>query len=122
MQSVTGLQLGKLILFVLMMSGGQVLFKLAAMRSPALIDVGSVIAMLTNGVTIVALALYGLATVLWIHLLQELPLSLAYPFVAAAFVIVPIVAFWLFREPISLRYLIGAGFIVVGIVIIAGKA
>ena len=122
MQAFTGMQLGKLILFVLMMSGGQVLFKLAAMRGPALSDLGSAFAMLTSGVTLAALALYGLATLLWIHLLQELPLSLAYPFVAAAFVIVPIAAFWLFREPISLRYLIGSGFIVVGIIIIAGRS
>lgn len=122
MQSITGLQLGKLILFVLMMSGGQILFKLAATRGPAMTDLGSAFTVLTNGITLTALMLYGLATVLWIHLLQQLPLSLAYPFVAAAFVIVPIAAFLLFREPIGLRYMIGAGFIFVGIVIIAGRS
>ncbi len=74
------------LLCVLGISVGQLLFKKAAMLlppQPAITD------WLFNGWLIVALALYGLTTLLWIWVLRSAPLHLAYPFMGLAFLIVP---------------------------------
>ncbi|MBH0114566.1 hypothetical protein I5E68_16585 [Novosphingobium sp. YJ-S2-02] len=64
-----------------------------------------------------ALMLYGLATVLWIYLLQTIPLSRAYPFAALGFVIVPAIAAVFFKESISASYVLGALLIVGGVIV-----
>lgn len=103
-----------LLLVVALMAAGQLLFKATALAwrhqgtlwaTPVLTRLG------------VALAIYGVATLAWIWLLQRLPLSLAYPFVALSFVLVPLGAWWWFAEKPGLWQLAGAALIVAGIVV-----
>ena len=70
---------------------------------------------------IAALFVYGTATLLWIVLLQRVPLSRAYPFAALGFVLVPLASAWLFGERISVPYVLGAAFVIVGIVTIGAS-
>ena len=56
---------------------------------------------------------------LWAWLMTFVPLAYAYPFVALGFVIVPLAGVYLFDEPLSWRYAVGAALIVTGIVTIA---
>jgi len=65
------------------------------------------------------LIVYGLATLLWIKLLQSLPLTAAYPYASLAFVIVPICSVALFGETINLQYIIGILLIVAGVAVIS---
>ena len=99
--------------FTLLMSTGQMLFKVAA-------DSGSgkpmPLAML-NGWMLAAIALYGGATLLWVYILRGTPLSVAYPFAALSFIIVPIGAWVLFGEALSWRYALGMVFIILGILL-----
>lgn len=104
--------------FVVLMSAGQVLFKLAADSLPPLTRLASVPALLHNWWLWMAFALYGGATLLWVALLQRLPLSVAYPFVAVSFVTVPLVAAVLFHEPLTLRYAAGVALILAGIYLV----
>lgn len=93
-------------------AAGQILFKKAAMHLPAnpqLLD------WLLNGWLIVALILYGATTLLWIWVLRHAPLHLAYPFMALAFVIVPLLSYYLLGEPINTKTFIGAALIVIGV-------
>ena len=62
-----------------------------------------------------ALTLYGLATILWIVILQQVPLSLAYPFVALGFIIVPLASWGIFKEPLDLYYVGGVALIIMGL-------
>jgi len=64
-----------------------------------------------------ALLLYCTATLLWIYLLQTVPLSRAYPFAALGFVIVPCLAVILFGEKLNAHYLIGTLFVITGVAI-----
>ena len=99
--------------FTLLMSTGQMLFKIAA-------DTGRVKPMpyaLLNGWLITALALYGGATLLWVYILRTTPLSVAYPFAALSFIIVPIGAWALFGETMSWRYGLGMALIISGILL-----
>ena len=68
----------------------------------------------------VALAVYGLATVVWVALLRQVPLQLAYPFVALAFFFVPILAHWFLGEALRWQSFLGAAFILAGVWISVG--
>ena len=50
---------------------------------------------------IAALALYAVATVLWVYVLRTVPLSAAYAVFAFAFIIVPVLAHFVLDEPLS---------------------
>lgn len=97
------------------MAAGQMLFKKAAM-----VAVGEeFLPGLLNIWMLLALVLYGFATLLWVWILKQLPLSAAYPFVALAFVIVPIGSVYFFNETINPRMLLGYAMIIGGIIFLA---
>ncbi len=101
--------------FVALMVTGQVLLKQSAVVSGSIEDISGVLALARNPWFWLAISLYGFATVLWIVILQGVPLSIAYPFVAMTFAIVPAIAALLFGEPLSGRYALGAAMILGGV-------
>ena len=109
------------------MSSGQMLFKKTAISIAAYSKnigeaagiVDSVIRALQIPWFYCALLVYGLATVLWLYILQRIPLSIAYPFSALAMLIVPIFSFLIFKERLSYSYFMGSILIVSGIAIIS---
>jgi len=66
-----------------------------------------------------ALVLYGAFAVLWVWILTMTPLSRAYPFVALAFVVTPVLGALLFNEAISMRLLVGIALILCGLFLVA---
>ncbi|NVO16830.1 MAG: hypothetical protein HXX10_22630 [Rhodoplanes sp.] len=107
--------------YALGMVAGQMLFKLAALRVPADAGTGARLAGLAqNGWFIAALLLYGVLSVMWVWVLTFTPLARAYPFVALAFAVTPLVAGLVFAEPLSLRLLVGIAVIAGGLVLVAG--
>ncbi len=101
------------LLTVLGLSAGQVLFKLAANRMHA--GSGLWAAVITNHHLWWALVVYGISTVLWIAVLREVPLRLAYPFVGSAFFVVPLLAHFFLGEPLHWQSMAGAALIALGI-------
>ena len=102
------------------MAGGQLLFKAAALRYLADGSAGERAAsLLFNVYFVAAVALYIALTVLWVWLLTFIPLSRAYPFVALAFAITPLVGGLLFAEPITAKLLAGIVLLLGGLVMIA---
>ena len=99
-----------ILIAVVLLSIGQVLFKIAA---NSLSDIR--IETLFNPVLLLALAIYGVATILWIISLRSVPLRLAYPFFGLAFVCVPLMAHLVLSEPLKWSTFIGAAFILVGV-------
>ena len=91
---------------------GQLLFKKAAIGLPAQPDATD---WLLNGWLLMALALYGVTTLLWVWILRHAPLHLAYPFMGLAFLIVPILAWLLLGEPIGWQTLAGGTLILAGV-------
>ncbi len=65
-----------------------------------------------------ALACLGLAMVLWLLVLQNVPVGIAYPMLSLNFVWVTLAAVKLWHEPVSLRHWCGVAFIIGGIVIL----
>jgi drug/metabolite transporter (DMT)-like permease len=101
--------------FSLILATGQLLFKAVALKTPQISKIGHLSSLLYNSLFWLAILLYGFATILWIYLLQQVPLSRAYPFAALGFVIVPIGAAVFFGDKITIPYIVGSFLIVTGI-------
>jgi drug/metabolite transporter (DMT)-like permease len=102
---------------VAFLSAGQFLFKRAglAIQGRPLADAGWTLATLPS--FYLALALYGVATVLWIYVLSRVPLVEAYPWIAGATVAVPLIG-WLFSgEQVTPLFWVGMALIVAGLLL-----
>jgi drug/metabolite transporter (DMT)-like permease len=116
---MTPLQALKVFLVVVLLSIGQIFFKLAApqLRTGSLRDM--VFSMALNPSLIAALVIYGVATLLWVIVLREVPLSRAYPITALGMLLVPLIGLLLFKEPFSWSLVVGGALMTAGIYIIA---
>ena len=104
-----------LVLTPIIIAFGQVLFKIASQR--LLASQSNFFMVMFDPVFIFACSVYAGATLLWLYVLQTVPLAYAYAFMALTFVVVPILAtFWL-NETVSLRYFMGGGLIIAGLII-----
>ncbi len=101
-----------ILITLVMLACGQVLFKQAS----AQLSFARPITFL-SGTLILALFIYGAATVLWLAVLARAPLSLAFPFYGLSFLLVPAFAWWLLHEPIRPQTWIGGGVIMLGVMI-----
>jgi len=99
---------------VLSLAVGQILFKSAAMqwhKYSTLIAAQAIIRLVP------ALIIYALATIAWIWVLQKVSLNVAYPYMALAFVIVPLGSYIFLGETAGLGYWIGSFLIVAGVIV-----
>lgn len=108
---------GLLILTPVLIAAGQVLFKMTSQKLAAN-DSAPFYSIAVNPVFLLALSIYGGATLLWIYILKAVPLSYAYSFMALTFVIVPLFAALWLNETLSLKYALGAGLIIAGLIIV----
>lgn len=104
---------------VLGISLGQLLFKKAALSLPAAPDWHD---WAFNGWLLVALVLYGVTTLGWVWVLRNAPLSLAYPFMGMAFIIVPLLARWWLGEAVTTQTVAGGVLILAGVALAAKSA
>jgi|LSQX01.2.fsa_nt_gb drug/metabolite transporter (DMT)-like permease len=107
------LQLTLTILTVMALSAGQVLFKLAS--EDLKLSVSGLLPSLLSTKLILALFIYGVATVMWLVVLKIAPLRIAYPFIAMAFIFVPILAHFILGEQLHWNTFAGALLIVAGV-------
>lgn len=97
---------------ILFGAGGQV-----ALKSGALASSGG-LGQFLNPLTIVGVAIYGMAAPFYIIALRKIPVSVAYPSVAASYAIIAVVAHLLWNEPfgrlqVAGLLLIGAGILLI---------
>jgi len=64
----------------------------------------------------------GVAMLIWLRVLQAVPVGVAYPMLSLNFVLVALAARWLWHEPISLRHGFGILLIVAGVAVMGGYA
>ena len=65
--------------FSVILAVGQLLFKDAALRNPELTGIAALSHLLQDYLFWLVIALYGAATILWVYILQQAPLSRVYP-------------------------------------------
>jgi drug/metabolite transporter (DMT)-like permease len=98
--------------FPIGVAAGQVLLKLSAQQvQPG----ASLWTLATNPLLASGVALYGALGVLWIIILQHLPLNTAYPFVALSFAITPLLAWVVLGEKPGSVYFLGIALICTGV-------
>lgn len=94
---------------------GQILFKVTSL---SLTTNENLIATLLRTPTFwIAIIIYGAATVAWIPIIKDVPISQAYLFISLTFLYVPTLASVFLGEPFSMRTLVGSAVVVVGILI-----
>ena len=68
-----------------------------------------------------ALLALGGGMLLWLSVLQSIPVSVAYPMLSLNFVWVTLAAKAFWHEKVALHHWLGVGFIIIGIVILGGS-
>lgn len=112
-------ELAGLILTPVLISGGQVMFKVVSgkLGAPGL---ASLTKLFLDPMMILALTVYGIGTIVWIYLLRSVPLSIAYPFMGLPFCLVPILAGMILGEPLTIRTGMATAMIIAGLFVANG--
>lgn len=79
-------------------------------------------AKLTSPWLLLAVGSMGAGLLLWLLLLQRMPVGLAYPMLSLNFVCVTLAAHWLFHESVDARHWAGVAFIVAGVALLGMQA
>ena len=92
--------------------GGQTLLKAGA-------GAPDFLAQLMDWRTILGLALYGGAAMLYIVALRRIPMSVALPFTAISYIAAALIGHYTFHEPLTVMHLAAIGMIAAGVVTLA---
>lgn len=110
-----------LLINITLLVAGQTVWKIGLAKLGGL-QAGNWLTVLLSPYILAGIAMYGLATVLWLAVLSRLPLSIAYPLQSTAYVVGIIVAAIVFREAVPPHRWIGVAVVIAGIVIISWKS
>jgi len=105
------------LLCVTLLAAGQMLFKVAAAQWRIAGWTWATVEGFLSPALLVALALYAVATVLWVFVLRSVPLTVAFPLYALVFVLVPLGAHFVLGEDFSWNTIVGGAIIVLGVAI-----
>ena len=73
----------------------------------------------TSPPILAGLACYAVSVVVWIMALSRVPVSVAYPMLSIGYVVNALAAWALFGESLAAQKLVGIGFIIVGVFLVA---
>jgi drug/metabolite transporter (DMT)-like permease len=102
---------------VALIGSGQLLFKAAAAQWRVNAGLWIAIRSLLSPPFVTALAVYAVATLLWVYALRMVPLGTAFPLYALTFLLVPVLAHLFAGEPLTANTLIGGAVIIAGVAI-----
>ncbi|TRV70287.1 MAG: hypothetical protein EWV52_16770 [Microcystis panniformis Mp_MB_F_20051200_S6D] len=106
------------LLAAILSSIGQILLKLAMNRHGEIaFNVSGILRLLLEPVLLVALMLYASTLLMWLYILSKYPLSVAYPMLAATYVLVPLMSIYFFGDRIGDLQIIGIATIIIGLFI-----
>ena len=101
----------------IMLAVGQLLFKLSGMAISGKAPAQAVSALVALPAFWISLAVYGVATILWIIVLSRAPLARSYPWVALPVVLVPLLASRVFHEELPTRFWFGLAVLLCGMLL-----
>ncbi len=99
---------------IVLLVSGQTLWKIG-IEPVHLTGVKSVLIAMFSPWIIAGIVLYVIATVIWIYLLKQIPLSTLYPIQSLAYIAAVFVAIFVFHEHVSVTRWIGVGVIMIGV-------
>ena len=65
------------------------------------------------------MACYAISLIVWIMGLSRVPVSIAYPMLSIGYVVNAVVAYYWLGEPLAMQKMLGIGFIIIGVVLVA---
>ncbi len=65
------------------------------------------------------MACYAISLVVWIMGLARVPVSVAYPMLSIGYVVNAVIAYYWLGEPLAMQKMLGIGFIIIGVVLVA---
>lgn len=98
---------------VFMLVGAQLILRYAA-KEVEITSASGLFRLAFSPITVLALAVYGAAFLLWLYILSRVPLSFAYPIQALAFPLVIFLSMLLFHEAVPINRWVGVAIIVLG--------
>lgn len=105
---------------VLAISIGQLLMKLAAINLDNPHATGFfLLGVRVNLYFLSGIALMGISTLVWVWILRSTPLSIAYPFMALAFMFVPLLGVFVLDERLDWRQIAGSALIIAGVFVVS---
>jgi len=121
---VTSLTFSLVLFGVLLNAAAQLLLKAGTNRVGEfafaldnLLPVGAKLAL--NPFILGGLACYVVSVIVWILALSRVPVSVAYPMLSIGYIVNAVAAWMLFGESLGAQKLVGIGFIVVGVWLVA---
>lgn len=115
---LTSKDIALLAAFPCIMAAGQILFKLTAVHAKGLALIPALRAMAVLPLFYTAIAVYGVATLVWLWLLSRYTLAIAYPFAVIAVIIVPILEAVFFGERTTPLYWLGMALVIAGVLVV----
>lgn len=94
---------------------GQVLLKAGAEATGA----ASFASQLLRWQTLLGVGFYGAGALLYILALRKIPMSVALPCTAASYVLIALIGWWAFAEPLGAQKLAAIALIISGVVLLA---
>ena len=82
-----------------------------------LVPIGS--KLIANPPILAGLTCYVVSVVVWVLALSRVPVSIAYPMLSVGYIVNALAAWMLFGESLTAQKLVGIGFIVVGVYLVA---
>ncbi|MEQ1519604.1 MAG: SMR family transporter [Usitatibacteraceae bacterium] len=73
----------------------------------------------TQPFIVAGIGCYAISLIVWIMGLSRVPVSIAYPMLSIGYIISAIAAWYLFGESLTAQKMIGIGFIVIGVYLVA---
>lgn len=61
---------------------------------------------------------YGFSAIIWLFVLQKFQLSIAYSSLSLTYIIIAILSYYLFNEPLTIGKFVGMGFITLGVYVL----
>lgn len=108
--------------YALLLAVGQALFKVASQQSSTLADgpVNFATSLVRSPFFLMGCLLYAFSTVLWVAILNRLPLSQAYPLViATSILLTTLLGVFLFKEQLTLDKMLGMVLVTSGVAVLS---
>ncbi len=106
------------LLTVILNGSAQLLLRGAALRGA---EPSRPLSLLTSPMFIAGLGAYAISVLAWLAVLKRVPLSVATPFVALVYVLVPLAANRVFGDELTPRMMGGMSLVLIGVVLVAQR-
>jgi len=110
-----------LIINIILMSVGQLFFKQSAIFSGTHNELNIALKYILNPWFYGAISFFAVSTLLWVQILTQMKISVAYPILSICYILTAVGAYYLFQEKLTILNLVGIFLIMLGVSLISIK-